>query len=61
MRKAVFQNRLSLHIVAASQEGAYAIIQIARGVLVPDESASVSSLLNTWGQKQTPWVIRPPA
>ena len=46
MGKAVLQNKMALDIISASQGGTCAIIQIECCVLIPDEPADVSSLLN---------------
>lgn len=45
MRGAVLQNEMDLDITAASQGGAWAIIQAGCCVVIPAESANVVSLL----------------
>ena len=46
MRKAVHQNRMALAIITALQGGTCFIIQAEWYVIVPDESANMSFLLN---------------
>lgn len=45
MRRAVIQNEMGFYITAASQGGAWAIIQAGFCVVIPAESANIVSLL----------------
>lgn len=46
LRKAVFQNRIALHIITALQEGTYVITQTEGHMFITDESVNESSLGN---------------
>ena len=46
MRKAVVQNRMTLDILTAAQEGTCAIIKVECCVCIPDLSGNVSTALD---------------